>query len=262
MRRRVGLSVVAVLVALASSPARAQIRPCPGLGQGSERFKILLDDLDPTEAVKNDPLLKNFTNRLRTVLRGRLDNLNPSPTVLFEVLQCSGRRPRGPGDFDDPALVRALAQSNVVLEVWGVLDGTAKGGQIRERRADISYFVVPVRFDPESAELKHAMFPVTYPKARGSAADFLELFAQGSEIEAYVFLAVGLRKLRERENATAREYFCRAQNLMRRTWGPAPPGSQEKRLLEYAQKQARNALGAEPAARLVGENALCPSGGS
>jgi hypothetical protein len=260
MRTRMGLAGAAVLVTILTSvAAHGEIRPCPGLGLGSPTFNILLDDLHQTETVKSDPLLADFTTRLRHALRSRLDGLTPSGGVVFEVLQCGGRKPVNASEFDDDALVAGLARSNVVLEVWGVLDGTATGGEIRERRAAITYFVVPVRADRTGAERRRGMFAVAYPKVARSATDFLELFEEAGEIEAYVSLGVGLRKLRDGDTGQAREYLCRAQHLVQKAWGTAPrPGSQEEAFLTYLRAQAARALAAEPGARLVGANAQCP----
>ena len=261
MRRgKLGLVVFVLPLLLAVVPAHAEIRPCVGLALGSPTFNILLDDLHHTGAIKTDPNLADLTTRLRSALRSRLAKFTPSGGVVFEILQCNGRKPVNANEFDDDALVDGLARSNVVLEVWGVLDGTAVGGEIRERRASITYFVVPVRADRTAAERRRGMFPVTYPKAARSVADFADLFEQAGEVEAYVSLGVGLRRLRDGDNAQAREYLCRAEHLILKAWGVPPrPGSEEDTLLAYVRAQAAKALAAEPSARLVGTNAQCPS---
>jgi hypothetical protein len=92
MKTCIGLVCALLLTVVASAPAHGEIRPCPGLALGSSTFNILLDDLHQTDSVKSDPRLKDFTIRLRSALRSRLDNLSPSGGVVFEVFQCGGRK--------------------------------------------------------------------------------------------------------------------------------------------------------------------------
>jgi len=193
-----------VVVVLASTltlvePAGADIRGCTGLDT-TDPFKMLVDQLARTQVVTGDQAGQDLMGRLRDVLQGRMTVLMTG-SAAFQVLQCPDRTPINDGEFTN-AILGSLNVRNVILEVWGTLDAQNVAGEIRARQARIKYLVVPIRAASQASPSLPRTFEATYPKTGSPQSDdYLKLFEQAKEIEAYVSLGVGTKSLRARNYA-------------------------------------------------------------
>src|SRR6266700_6997517 len=124
----------------------AQMTQCSGVSGGTN-YKVLIDEVQYAKASGNQPALPleliqtSVEGALEKVRRGILSRTVPQGNLLY--LNCRGRHPQSPSDFDD-SLMRSMAANHAILEFWGTLFPLG-GGQ---HRFDIHYVMFPVASQP------------------------------------------------------------------------------------------------------------------
>jgi len=236
----VGLVAAAIFVG-AAAPVAAQVVPCRGLTPASG-YKVLLDVLVfVSPEVGTDREMQALLDRLQNALHFKLEELRYlKGPVALEVLQCVGRKPKSDGDFD-AGMVDALNTRGVVLEIWGSLDGRKEGARVRDRSAAMRYVVVPLRHYERGSPQLPGGYRARYVAA-SSGVDYLQLIEQAKDLDAYVAMGIGIKLLKSTEYDRAREYLCKADHLMRETWGEQPPAPEQQALVAYVTAAAREAL--------------------
>ncbi|QTF94219.1 hypothetical protein [Halomonas sp. BM-2019] len=198
--------------------ANAQIVDCGRPSTAATQFTVYIDEpYYASEAFASDADLVTFMNRLWFLLdqeRDRLWEERSNIPVRFKL--CDGRKPSIDGRDFDQRLVNLLYNQGVIVEIWGVLDAHIRDGQVHDRQARIGYLLVPVRFAfLSSQDAPPSMYFVRYPEDPTTPAqDFLELFAQATDIDGYVAMGLGIKFLRLGDFELAQKNLCKGSLLL------------------------------------------------
>ncbi len=218
------------LWAVASPDASAQqLSSCPK-PSGGRTFIVYLDEIyheDPAAA----GAARVSMNRLKYRLDSQLDSFIEDASLRPEIILCTGRKPSGESDFNREQ-VDALNVQNVVLEIWGRMEGVANDQVIL-----MGYAVIPLRFyehfEKGSASVR-GVYVNEVGLGTGSAIDVLE---RNSDLRAYSLLGIGVKSLRVKQYGAALSAFCKA-SLHLSEGPPSTWSADRKALIQHAQLMA------------------------
>jgi hypothetical protein len=235
------LSAACLLLVLMTVPVGSQTIDCSASASG-ENYQVYLDELTfAREVLKNDSQLQNLMARLSFKLRSRMDTLRQETGPVPIVVDfCAGRKPEGEAIFTR-RLVESLDDNEVILELWGQLDGQSTNGTIVHRTARIFYVLVPVLLEEFGNPLKPGMQLVEYPKSPAADRELIDLLEQSGEIEAFVAVGVGVNLLRNNQYDQAMRFLCKAQCLLQLE-DPQQPAPSRQELQNFIQQSARRTI--------------------
>jgi len=235
-------SVCLLVLIMMTPPAGSQTIDCTAGSQGGN-FQVYLYELAfANDSLKKDDQLQNLMKRLSFKLRSRVDILkHEAIPVPILVAYCEGRKPAGEGEFSK-RLVESLDDNDVILELWGQLDGFNDDGSISRRTARIYYVLVPVLLDQFQNPDKPGMQLVKYPKSTEATVELVDLLEQSQEMEAFVAVGVGINLLRSKRYDDAMKYLCKAQCILQQG-GPLQPDASRQALLQYVAQSASRTIG-------------------
>lgn len=210
-----GIAVAMVMALLTVQSGQSQTIDCVESLSGGI-YQIYLDELDYTKAgLQSDPQLQNLMQRLYFKLRTNAKGLTLSSTpVPLAVAFCKGRKPKGEVSFNK-RMVASLDDNDVILELWGQLDGKKSDGRVSHRNASICYVLVPVLLDEYHNPFQPGLQFVTYPKAPdGTTGELLNLLEQSIELETFAAIGIGVNLLKNRMYDDAMQYICKARIML------------------------------------------------
>ena len=238
----VGATVAVIFSLLTVQPGEAQTIDCVESLSGGI-YQIYLDELDYTkEGLQKDPQLQNLMQRLYFKLRTNAKGLTLSSTpVPLALAFCKGRKPKGEASFNK-RMVESLDDRDVILELWGLLDGKQLDDQVSNRNASICFVLVPVLLDEYQNPFQPGLQFVTYPKAPDVASgELINLLEQSLELETFAAIGIGVNLLKNRKYDEAMKYICKARILLQPM---VESGEKESRkaLMDYVEETARQII--------------------
>lgn len=207
--------LIAALALLALRPALAALVDCqPAAG----RFTVFLSE--PSGNLLAGPAqARQFLQQLQFELDQNRDArwvLSPGTDVRF--VACPGRAPALDGQDFGRDVVDALHTRRVLLEVWGLLSGSAGAEGQAQPQAQMNYLLVPLQQaanEQASTGASAALQRLRYPEAGAApTSDPVLLIARPADIDAFVASAFGMKLLRERSFELAHRNLCRAGHLL------------------------------------------------
>lgn len=197
------------LLAGAANAAIVECRPVPG------SYTVFLSEPAYTPDVfESKDQLRASMQQLHFELDQRRDGQwirSPNTDVRFVL--CPNRAPALDGQEFTPALIEALYNGRVLLEIWGRLDAERTSGRASNLSAQVNYLLVPMQYAVDLRETPPmALQRLEYP----AAEDFVRLLSRSQDIDAFVAAAFGFKLLRERKYELAHRNLCRASALSRK----------------------------------------------
>ncbi len=198
--------------------AAAEIVDCYR-GSDPKLYCIYLDEPAYTkDAFKSDNQMQSFMESLYFLFEQERDSLwiekVDDEEVRVKFIVCDGRKPSIDGSEFDRDLVDLMYNQGVILEIWSKLDAKSRDGKIQQRQAHINYLLVPVEFAFLSNEGPSGLFFVRYPeKSTVHVENFLELFDQNSDLDAFVAASLGIKAQRSGKFKLAQKNLCKAKLL-------------------------------------------------
>jgi hypothetical protein len=266
-----------LLVLCAPLKAESEIVDCYK-GSDPKIYCIHLDEpAYNEEAFKSDKQMQSFMNSLYFLFDQERDSLwvekvdEEEIRIIFQV--CNGRKPTIDGSEFDAALVDQMYNKGVILEIWSRLDAKTREGKIEQRQAHIGYLLVPVEFAYHSNEGPSGLFLMRYPEKNTTPTEnFLELFDQNSEIDAFVAASLGIKAQRSGKLKLAQKNLCKAKLLFEQTINRTKSKKRREKLklligflVETAKESIRKAKknpGSGGTLILLDPNLPCPEDGS
>jgi hypothetical protein len=186
------LSAIAAFL-LGCTVAHGQLIDCRDPGP-ADSFKIFVDEVRTSDTSPPSAEVRKTLQAIRRILT---ENLTMSAKVASSgtsatelgVRDCGQRFPRDASDFDDHQF-DSLDNLRVILEVWGVLDNSAKGS------GAIGFALVPAR--PLAPP---AVYVVPSP-------NLLNSLRQGTQVSAFAPLVLGIRRFQNHAYAEAVPLLC------------------------------------------------------
>lgn len=214
----VGVSVLWCIAA--SDTSQAQTTPCPPTSQTA--FSIHLDDVSFSQsACASDAKCKELSARLEFKLRNRLEALFlETPSIPLILTRCVGRNPAGFSEFDDD-FVDKLNDDKVLMELWGYFDAMTDSSGVSRQECRIYHVLIPVQMDQQSGnDLRGFGFQsVLHAEDSGQTQDLVDLMAGTPELDLFVAMSLGIKKLRNHEYDLAWSQLGEANTRLARCEG-------------------------------------------
>ncbi len=186
------LSAIAACL-LGCALAHGQLIDCSDPGP-PDSFKIFVDEIRTSDTSPPSAQVRKTLQAIRKILT---ENLTMSAKTAASgisvtdlgVRDCGQRFPKDASDFDDHQF-DSLDNLRVILEVWGVLDNSAKGS------GAIGFALVPARpFAP----------PAVYVVP---SSNLLNSLRQSTQVSAFAPLVLGIRRFQNHAFAEAVPLLC------------------------------------------------------
>ncbi len=141
-------------------------------------------------------------------LISRLRNLFPDAQP--QSVLCENRAPRSDGSDFVTNLVETLDNREVLLEVWGTINGSTNDNE-QKLGGSIYMMIIPVRNDA-GIHSKLDFHLLSYPKEqRGDLISACTKMVLGTEFDVYISIARGLKELQNSSYDDAKKYLSNAR---------------------------------------------------
>ncbi len=215
-----------------STPCAAQLTKCNGVSGGTS-YKVLVDEVQYATGSGSQPALSieliqsSVEGALEKVRRGILKGVASRGSISY--LNCMGRHPQGPSDFDNN-LVRSMAANHAILELWGTLFPLG-GGQ---HKFDIHYVMFPVASltaAPPSSVAATERTMSTKPTPLQVKAYLIDARA---DLPTYFTVAAGAQAYADHDWEQAVRFLCEARTRLQKN-------ADQKDLMNFADQLASKA---------------------
>ncbi|SRR6266568_830910 len=221
MKQALFAAVPVMMMGLVVSGAKGQLRPCPDIDQVTG-YKVLLDDVKLAKADAADQrTLKDLWSRY---LLTRLTEDDSEPgSVEWQLVACEARSPRST-EFSS-VIIRGLVDRDVVLEIWGAVDGES---------VFLNYAFLPL---PAKSNVRQ-FWQREYKTKSVQGSEVARALAKIDEIKAYALIMRAVRSS-ERDGVSAYDQASqdlgKSYSILKKSF--AAPETEQKALLAYVQKK-------------------------
>ena len=212
LRRRAWVIAIgmATLSLASADDVDAQIGDCRGHISNSRMLQVYMNEMTLSDASRaSDPQLETFVEQLSWKLNSRFRGLTIGSAPVGFV-HCVDRRP-DVGAFGRE-LVRKLDDDNVILEVLGRLEAPAPGSTDSTHSAQIIYVLIPILGENNDQQNESIHF-VRYPRTPSSSGQLIDLLEQADELEALVYVGVGIKLLRADQYDSAYQFISKGKSV-------------------------------------------------
>lgn len=219
-------------------PVAADPPPCDEIASASG-YCVVLDSLASHIPSGISPDMVPNLGLIEFKLENVIESVRMQSTNPISVVHC--RRHPQAIQFG-PVFAQKMYDSQVLLEVWGVIEIDRDDQDQPYHRARLTYALMPLCRLPQEAGVPGGIYTADRRTAPGaSAAQVMALFEEAVEFQAYAAICTGIKAWNTEQYEIARQFLCMGGSLLERASAGSPSAAQQQ-LAAYVQELSRNAV--------------------